>query len=132
MKKMLIATLLSGFAFGVAGAFGGCCGEVAPRCEIPTPPICTKAIKVPKTVYETKFVEVPAIRIECPQKPLVEYIPQPPRKIVYHQPPIQRPDVVCYEHVPCKAVCKPQPPIIRYACPVGTRENPGDCAARCA
>lgn len=140
-KQLLFALLFSVSAVAVTNAFFGrschrgcqptyeqpaACFESVTSCEQPaTPPVCTKTVKVPKTILVDKVVQVPARRIEMPQPDIIERIPQAPRKICIKQPPIPQPDIIKYEPVPDRIVCRKQPNLVRYECPVGTQEGNG-------
>lgn len=142
MKKFVIALAI--VSLSASQAFGsrnhGCCPqpvapscapacETVPSCEAPVIPVCVKEVQVPYTAYRTETVTVPALKHEIPQAPILRAVPQPDKVVRHKQAPIIRPDLICVTKMPCKYVCEPQAPIIRYSCPIGTRAE--SCGAPC-
>jgi len=128
MKRLIFASIAILLSMGVAQAWrpfrGGCndcprpVRSCATRCETtPQPPVCYKEIKVPKTIMETKMVQVPARMIRIKQPDEIRWEKQPCVRIEYAQPPIQQPNIVVYEQQPDKCVHVARPDVIRYECP---------------
>jgi hypothetical protein len=135
MNKLLLAALAGLVTTGIMEARmyrnGGNCGTNRSYCASKSerscakpcakkcgpsikPPVCCKTIQVPRTVMDTKVIEVPAEEVRTPNPDRIIRHPQPCEEVRIPLPQCYRTE---YRDVPDEIEYVKVPDTISYRCP---------------